>query len=160
LLYLANKTGRFLPKSIRGKYETMEWLMFQMGGLGPMLGQNHHFRLYAPQKIDYAIERYTNEAKRLYGVLDERLKKNKFIVGNEYTIADIAIYPWTRRWDKQGMDLKNYPNFKRWFEMVGARPAVQRGVEVLTTLRKPEMDPKEKEQLFGATQYQRRKLAK
>jgi GSH-dependent disulfide-bond oxidoreductase len=159
LLYLANKTGRFLPKSIRGKYETIEWLMFQMGGLGPMLGQNHHFRLYAPQKIDYAIERYTNEAKRLYGVLDERLKKNKFIVGNEYTIADIAIYPWTRRWDKQGMNLNDYPNFKRWFEMVGARPAVKRGVEVLTTLRKPEMDPKEKEQLFGATQYQRRKIS-
>jgi GST-like protein len=160
LLYLANKTGRFLPKSIRGKYETMEWLMFQMGGLGPMLGQNHHFRLYAPQKIDYAIERYTNEAKRLYGVLDERLKKHPYIVGNEYTIADIAIFPWTRRWDKQGMDLNDYPNFKRWFEMVGARPAVQRGVEVLTTLRKPEMDSKEKEQLFGATQYQRRKVSK
>ena len=159
LLYLANKTGCFLPKSIRGKYETIEWLMFQMGGLGPMLGQNHHFRLYAPQKIDYAIERYTNEAKRLYGVLDERLKKNKFIVGNEYTIADIAIYPWTRRWDKQGMNLNDYPNFKRWFEMVGARPAVKRGVEVLTTLRKPEMDPKEKERLFGATQYQRRKIS-
>jgi GST-like protein len=134
--------------------------MFQMGGLGPMLGQNHHFRLYAPQKIDYAIERYTNEAKRLYGVLDERLKKHPYIVGNEYTIADIAIFPWTRRWDKQGMDLNDYPNFKRWFEMVGARPAVQRGVEVLTTLRKPEMDSKEKEQLFGATQYQRRKVSK
>ena len=95
----------------------------------------------------------------MYGVLDERLKKNKFIVGNEYTIADIAIYPWTRRWDKQGMNLNDYPNFKRWFEMIGARPAVKRGVEVLTTLRKPEMDPKEKEQLFGATQYQRRKIS-
>ena len=157
LLYLANKTGRFLPKSIRGKYETMEWLMFQMGGLGPILGQNHHFRLYAPEKVEYAINRYTNEAKRLYGVLDERLKKNKYIVGNEYTIADIAIFPWTRRWDKQGIVMDDYPNFKRWFEMISKRPAVQRGVEVLTNLRKPEMNAKEKEQLFGATQYKRRK---
>lgn len=160
LVYLASKVNKFLGQTDREKFTVLQWLMFQMGGLGPMLGQNHHFRLYAPQKIDYAIERYTNEAKRLYGVLDERLKKYPYIVGNEYTIADIAIFPWTRRWDKQGMDLKDYPNFKRWFEMVGARPAVQRGVEVLTTLRKPEMDSKEKEQLFGATQYQRRKVSK
>jgi GST-like protein len=157
LLYLANKTGRFLPKSIRGKYETMEWLMFQMGGLGPMLGQNHHFRLYAPEQVDYAIKRYTNEAKRLYGVLDQRLEKNKYIVGNKYTIADMAIFPWTRRWDKQGMVLADYPHFKRWFEMIGNRPAVKRAVEVLTNLRKPEMDKKDKEQLFGASQYKRRK---
>ena len=135
----------------------MEWLMFQMGGLGPMLGQNHHFRLYAPEKVEYAINRYTNEAKRLYGVLDARLKKNKYIVGNEYTIADIAIFPWTRRWDKQGIVMNDFPNFKRWFEMISKRPAVQRGVEVLTNLRKPEMNAKEKEQLFGATQYKRRK---
>jgi len=157
LLYLANKTGRFLPKSIRGKYETLEWLMFQMGGLGPMLGQNHHFRLYAPEQVDYAIKRYTNEAKRLYGVLDQRLEKNKYIVGNEYTIADMAIFPWTRRWDKQGMDLADYPHFKRWFEMIGKRPAVKRAVEILTNLRKPEMDKKDKEQLFGASQYKRGK---
>ena len=90
LLYLANKTGRFLPKSIRGKYETMEWLMFQMGGLGPMLGQNHHFRLYAPEQVDYAIKRYTNEAKRLYGVLDQRLEKNKYIIGND---TPLLIWP-------------------------------------------------------------------
>ena len=157
LLYLASKTGKLLPKSDRAKFKTLEWLMFQMGGFGPMLGQNHHFRLYAPQKIDYAIERYTNEAKRLYGVLDQRLEKNKYIVGNEYTIADMAIFPWTRRWDKQGMDLADYPHFKRWFEMIGKRPAVKRAVEILTNLRKPEMDKKDKEQLFGASQYKRRK---
>jgi len=157
LLYLENKTGRFMTKPIRGKYETLEWLMFQMGGLGPMLGQNHHFRLYAPEQVDYAIKRYTNEAKRLYGVLDQRLEKNKYIVGNEYTIADMAIFPWTRRWDKQGMDLADYPHFKRWFEMIGKRPAVKRAVEILTNLRKPEMDKKDKEQLFGASQYKRRK---
>ena len=157
LLYLAAKTGKFLHKSTRGKYDVLQWLMFQMGGLGPMLGQNHHFRIYAPEKIDYAVNRYTNEAKRLYSVIDHQLKDHPFIAGNAYSIADIAIFPWTRGWEKQGMNINDYPHFKRWFEMVSERPAVKRGVEVLTSLRKPLYDPKAREQLFGSTQYQKRK---
>ena len=149
LLYLANKSGRFLPKSLRGKYETLEWLMFQMGGLGPMLGQNHHFRLYAPEPIPYAIERYTNEAKRIYSVIDKRLSQHRYIAGKTYTIADIAIFPWTRGWEKQGMDLKSYPYFERWFTEINERPAVKRGLEVLTALRKPYLDSTAKKILFG-----------
>ena len=102
LVYLAAKTGRFLPSSDRGKFEALQWLMFQMGGVGPMLGQNHHFRLYAPEKIEYAINRYTNEAKRLYGVMDRRLAKSKFLAGKQYSIADMATFPWLRNWQKIG----------------------------------------------------------
>ena len=104
LLYLAAKTGRFLPQDLRGKYATLEWLMFQMGSVGPMLGQAHHFRLYAPEKLPYAIDRYSNEAKRLYGVLDTRLKASRYVAADEYTIADIAIFPWLRSWQNQGID--------------------------------------------------------
>jgi len=157
LLYLAAKTGKFLPKSTRAKYDVLQWLMFQMGGLGPMLGQNHHFRIYAPEKIDYAINRYTNEAKRLYGVLDKQLSNHPFIADKEYSIADIAIFPWTRNWKNQGIEIDEFPHFKKWFEKISARPAVRRGVEVLTNLRKPLMDDKAKELLFGASQYQKRK---
>ena len=137
LLYLASKTGRFLPKSTRGKYEVLQWLMFQMGGVGPMLGQTHHFRIYAPEKIDYAVDRYTNETRRLYGVMDKELGKKPYIAGKEYSIADIAIFPWTRSWKNQGITLDEFPNVKRWHETIAARPAVQRGVEVLANLRKP-----------------------
>ena len=151
LLYLASKTGKF------AKYEVLQWLMFQMGGLGPMLGQNHHFRLYAPEKIEYAINRYTNEAKRLYGVLDRQLKDNPYIAGKSYSIADIAIFPWTRNWKNQGIEINDYPHFKAWFEMIGERPAVKRGCEVLIALRKPLTDNTAREQLFGSTQYQKRK---
>ncbi|AWW50677.1 glutathione binding-like protein [Polynucleobacter paneuropaeus] len=157
LLYLAAKTGKFLPKSTRAKYDVLQWLMFQMGGLGPMLGQNHHFRTYAPEKIEYAINRYTNEAKRLYGVLDRQLSKHPFIAGNEYSIADIAIFPWTRNWKNQGIEIDEFPHFKKWFEKISARPAVRRGVEVLTNLRKPLTDDKARDLLFGASQYQKRK---
>jgi len=157
LLYLAAKTGKFLPKSTRAKYEVMQWLMFQMGGLGPMLGQNHHFRIYAPEKIEYAINRYTNEAKRLYGVLDQQLSKHPFIAGKEYSIADMAIFPWTRNWKNQGIEIDEFPHFKKWFEKISARPAVRRGVEVLTNLRKPLTDDKARDLLFGASQYQKRK---
>ena len=104
LLYLAGKTGKFLPSSTRGKYETLEWLMFQVASLGPMLGQAHNFRIYAPEKIEYAINRYTNEAKRLYGVLDKRLAQSKYLAADEYTIADIAVFPWLRSWKNQGID--------------------------------------------------------
>jgi len=156
LVYLASKTGKFLPASDRGKYEMLEWLMFQMGGVGPMLGQAHHFRMYAPEKIGYAINRYTNEAKRLYGVMDKQLATHPFIAGDSYTIADIAIFPWLRSWQNQGIDWTDYPNLKKWFDGIAARPAVQRGVALLTDLRKPLMDDKARENMFGATQYQKR----
>ena len=156
LMYLAAKTGKFLPSDLRGRYRTLEWLMFQMGGVGPMLGQAHHFRMYAPEKIPYAIDRYSNETKRLYGVMDERLQSSRFIAADEYTIADIAIFPWLRSWQNQGIDWADFPTLKAWFDGIAARPAVQRGVEVLAHLRKPLRSDKEREVLFGATQYQRR----
>ena len=130
--------------------------MFQMGGVGPMLGQAHHFRLYAPEKIEYAIKRYSNEAKRLYGVMDKRLGQYKFLAGDDYTIADIATWPWTRSHANQGVDLADFPNVKRWWDTIDARAAVQRGVQVLAKQRKPLMDDKAKELLFGASQYQKR----
>jgi GST-like protein len=123
-----------------------------MGGVGPMLGQTHHFRNYAPEKIEYAINRYSNEARRLYGVMDKQLGVTQYLAGNEYTIADIATFPWTRSWENQGILLDEFPNVKRWFDAIAARPAVKRGVEVLARERKPFTD-KEKEVLFGATQY-------
>jgi len=155
LVYLAAKTGKFMPKSDREKYQVLQWLMFQMGGVGPMLGQNHHFRLYAPEKIDYAINRYTNEAKRLYGVMNKQLASHKYIAGNSYSIADIAIFPWLRNWKNQGMDWADYPYLKAWFDKIGERPAVKRGVEVLAHLRKPLVDDKARDTLFGAGQLQK-----
>jgi GST-like protein len=155
LLYLAAKTGRLLPEDTRGKYEVLQWLMFQMGGVGPMLGQTHHFRMYAPEKLPYAIERYSNEAKRLYGVMDQRLAKSKYLGGKAYSIADIAVFPWLRSWKNQGIDWADYPHLKGWFDEVAARPTVKRGVEVLAAARKPITDDKSREVLFGATQYQR-----
>jgi GST-like protein len=156
LLYLAAKTGRFMPEDLAARYEVLQWLMFQMGGVGPMLGQAHHFRLYAPEKIPYAIDRYTNEARRLYGVLDKRIAKSRYIGGNEYSIADIAVFPWLRSWKNQGIDWNDFPHLKGWFDEIGARPAVQRGVEVLASQRKPITDDKAREVLFGQTQYGRR----
>lgn len=156
LLYLAGKTGRFLPTSIRGKYEVLQWLMFQMGGVGPMLGQTHHFRIYAPEKLEYPINRYTNEARRLYGVMNRQLARHKYIAGSEYSIADIAIFPWLRSWRNQGIDWTDYPHLKGWFDEIGARPAVQRGVEVLAASRRPLTGEKEREVLFGAEQYKQR----
>jgi GST-like protein len=156
LLYLAGKTGKFLPKDTRGKYKVLEWLMWQMGGFGPMLGQAHHFRLYAPEKIEYGINRYTNEAKRLYGVLDKQLSKNPYVGGKEYSIADMAIYPWARSAANQGIDWADYPHAKKWFDVIDARPAVQRGVKVLADRRKPITGDKEREILFGKAQLERR----
>jgi GSH-dependent disulfide-bond oxidoreductase len=156
LIYLAAKYGLFLPKPDRQKYEVLQWLMFQMGGVGPMLGQNHHFRLYAPEKLPYAIDRYTNEAKRIYGVIDKQLSGSKFIAGSQYTIADMAIFPWLRNWANQGMVLSDYPHLKVWFDKLAERPAVQRGVAVLAALRKPITDDKSRDILFGKTQYQQR----
>ena len=156
LLYLAGKTGKFMPTSVRGKYETLEWLMFQMGGVGPMLGQAHHFRIYAPEKIEYAVNRYTNEARRLYGVMDKRLGQTRFLAGSEYTIADIATWPWTRSYKNQGIDLGDFPNVQRWFDTIAARSAAQRGVQVLDKARKALTDDKAREMLFGAAQYAKR----
>ena len=156
LLYLASKTGKFLPDDVRGKYDALQWLMFQMGGVGPMLGQAHHFRIYAPEKIEYAVNRYTNEAKRLYGVIDNQLSKHAWLAGDSYSIADIATFPWLRSWQNQGVELDDYPHLKRWFNEIAERPAVKRGVEVLARERKPLQSDKEREILFGATQYQRR----
>jgi len=156
LMYLAAKTGKFLPRSDRKKFEVLQWLMFQMGGVGPMLGQTHHFRIYAPEKIEYAVNRYTNETRRLYGVMDKQLASHKFIAGNQYTIADIAIFPWLRSWKNQGIDWADYPHLKAWFDGIAERPAVKRGVAVLSDLRKPLTDDKSRETLFGNTQYQKR----
>ena len=156
LIYLASKTGQFLGTTEREKFSTLQWLMFQMGGVGPMLGQTHHFRIYAPEKIEYAVNRYTNESKRLYGVMDKRLSVSPYLAGSDYTIADIATFPWTRSWKNQGVELGEYPHVQRWFDEISARPAVQRGVEVLADLRKPLMDDKAKEALFGASQYAKR----
>ena len=156
LLYLAGKTGRFLPDSTRGKYEVLQWLMFQMGSVGPMLGQAHHFRIYAPEKIAYAIERYSNEAKRLYGVMNRQLAKSTYLAGPEYGIADIAVFPWLRSWKNQGIDWNDYPHLKGWFDEIAARPAVVRGVQVLADQRKPITDDRAREVLFGQEQYKAR----
>ena len=156
LLYLAGKTGKLLPASTRGKYDVLQWLMFQMGHVGPMLGQAHHFRIYAPEKLPYAVDRYTNEAKRLYGVMDRRLAKRKYFAGPQYTIADISIFPWLRSWKNQGIDWNDFPHLKGWFDEIAKRPAVQRGVEVLAGARKPLTDDKAREALFGKRQLEQR----
>ncbi|MBI2312607.1 MAG: glutathione S-transferase N-terminal domain-containing protein [Betaproteobacteria bacterium] len=157
LIYLAEKSGKLLPQEPRARYETLVWLMFQMGNVGPFLGQAHHFRVYAPEKIPYAIERYTKEANRLYAVLDKRLAEVPYLAGNEYTIADIATFPWTRTPQRQGVEHPDYPNFKRWFDEIAARPAVQRGLAVLKNKRREgPLDQKGWDAMFGDTQYKRR----
>ena len=128
LQYLAEKTGRFLPADLRGRTEVMQWLFWQMGGLGPMAGQNHHFSQYAPEKIPYAIERYVKETERLYGVLDDRLAERAFVAG-DYSIADMACYPWIVPYENQGQNLEDFPNLARWFTAIRERPAVVRAYE-------------------------------
>ncbi|MDA1089013.1 MAG: glutathione S-transferase N-terminal domain-containing protein [Proteobacteria bacterium] len=157
LMYLAEKTGQFMPTEMAARYLVIQWLMFQMGGIGPMFGQAHHFRHYAPSRIDYAYDRYTNEAGRLYGVLDRRLAAVEFLAG-DYSIADIATFPWTRSYERQGQCLDDFPNVKRWFEAINTRPAVERALKVLADARKVgiENDEDAKKNLFGAAQYQRR----
>ena len=125
LLYLAEKTGEFLPGDIRGRADALQWLFWQMGGLGPMAGQNHHFKQYAPERIPYAVDRYVNETNRLYGVLDRRLADRAFVAGEAYTIADMAAYPWIVPWEKQGQSLDDHPHLKRWFETIRERPATK-----------------------------------
>ena len=158
LFYLASKTGKFLPQGIRERWQVMQWVMFQMGHIGPMLGQAHHFLQYAPEKIEYAMKRYSNEANRLYGVVDRELQNREWIACNEYTIADIAIFPWLRAPERQGVNIDHYPTLKRWRERIAARPAVKRGVEVLADRRRPtpSFSKEQAEVLFGATQYAKR----
>lgn len=152
LLYLAEKTGRFLAADLRGRHEALQWLFWQMGGLGPMAGQNHHFAHYAPEKIPYAIERYVKETNRLYGVLNRRLADREFIAGNDYTIADMAAYPWVRSYERQGQRLEDFPHIGRWFAVIGARSATlrayERGAAVNTV---PTVTEEAKKLLFGQT---------
>lgn len=155
LMYLAEKSGKFLPRATRQKYQVLQWLMFQISGIGPMLGQAHHFRQYAPEKFEYAIERYTKEARRLYGVMDTQLSKEDCIAG-EYSIADMAIYPWIVSHDRQGQNLQEFPNLTRWFERINGRPGVQRGMAVLKDHRTEALPGQAQANLFGDAQYQRR----
>jgi len=152
LLYLAEKTGQFGGGDLRRRVETTQWLMWQMGGLGPMLGQNHHFSRYAPEKIPYAIDRYVKETNRLYGVLDRRLEEREFITGS-YSIADMACYPWIVPYEAQGQRLEDFPNLKRWFEAIRERPATVRayakGAEVQA--QPAEMTDEQRRILFGQT---------
>jgi GST-like protein len=130
LVYLSGKTGKFLPESARGKYDALQWLMFQMGGVGPMFGQAHHFIRSAKEEVPYGIERYSKETRRLYGVLDKHLSKEEYLAAGEYTIADIATYPWIARHEWHKVDLNDFPNVKRWYDEIGTRPAVKRGMDV------------------------------
>jgi GST-like protein len=152
LQYLAEKSGQFLPADVRGRAEVMQWLFWQMGGLGPMAGQNHHFVQYAPEKIQYAVERYVNETNRLYGVLDRRLAGRAFIAGDAYSIADMAAYPWIVPHEKQRQRLSDFPHLARWFAAVAARPATQRAYaradEVNT---QPTVSEEARRVLFGQT---------
>ncbi len=155
LIYLAEKTGKFLPQDVRGRAHVLEWLMWQMGGFGPMLGQNHHFNIYAPEKVPYAIERYTNETSRLYGVLDRQLADREWICG-DYSIADMACWGWVIPHDRQGITLDDFKNVRRWYDAMKERPGVQRGFSVGLEIRQAMsqsqqggMDDEAKKVLFG-----------
>jgi GST-like protein len=151
LLYLAEKTGRFLPADLRGRAEVLQWLFWQMGGLGPMAGQNHHFKLYAPEKLPYAIECYVNETNRLYGVMNIRLADREYLAG-DYSIADMAAYPWVVPYERQGQNLADFPHLKRWFEAIGARPATVRAYELAKTINtQPTVSEEARKLLFGQT---------
>lgn len=161
LVYLADKTGRLMPRDPADHYHALQWLMFQMGHLGPMAGQAHHFRNYAPERLEYAIQRYTNEVSRIYNVMDRRLRDSEYLAGAEYSIADIACWPWVKPYENQGQDITEFPHLQRWFEEIGARPAVERGLELLADRRQSGksgqgFDEKAREVLFGSTQFQRR----
>ncbi len=151
LLYLAEKTGRFLPSDLRGRAQTIEWLFWQMGGLGPMAGQNHHFSIYAPEKLPYAINRYVNETNRLYGVLDRQLAGRDYIAG-DYSIADMASYPWIVPYERQGQNLDDFPNLKRWFHAIHDKPATIAAYAKGDAINRPkEMSDEDKKVLFGQT---------
>ena len=152
LIYLAEKTGRFLGTDLRTRHATLQWLMWQMGGLGPMAGQNGHFLLYAPEKIAYALERYAKEVNRLYGVLDAQLARSRaFVAGHDYSIADMAIFPWVRTWKAQQVPLDDFPAVKAWYEGLMQRPAVRRGIDLGKELRASKLDDAARAALFGQT---------
>ncbi len=155
LIYLAEKVASpLLPADPATRYRCLEWLMFQMGGVGPMFGQYNHFANYAPEKLPYPTERYTNEVARLHRVLDKRLADSPYLAGADYSIADIATFPWIRNADRRGVDLATYPNVRRWHDAIAARPAVQRGVQVLAeNQRRGQMTDAEREVMFGKTQF-------
>jgi GST-like protein len=157
LIYLAEKTGRLIPADPAGRYACLQWLMFQMGGVGPMFGQYGHFNTYAPEKLPYAMQRYANEVQRLHRVLEKRLSEAEYLAGAEYSIADIATFPWVRNPARRAIDLADYPAVRRWHDAIAARPAVQRGVEVLAAnQRVGQITDKEREVLFGKTQFEAR----
>lgn len=147
LLYLAEKTGKLIPSDLHQRVEVLQWLFWQMGGLGPMAGQNHHFSNYAPEKIEYAINRYVNETGRLYAVLDKRLSDREFVAGN-YSIADIAAYPWIVPYESQSQKLEDFPNLKRWFETIKARPATIRAYEKAEAFKNQALDPEKSRDLL------------
>ncbi|HSV52854.1 MAG TPA: glutathione binding-like protein [Burkholderiaceae bacterium] len=152
LAYLAEKAGRFLPSDQRGRYQVMQWVMWQMGGLGPMAGQNGHFLLYAPEKLPYAIERYAKEVNRLYGVLDAQLQRTgAYVAGADYSIADMAIFPWVRTHKAQQVNLEDFPHVQRWYNALFGRPAVKRGLDLGKELRAPAMTEEARKALFGQT---------
>jgi GST-like protein len=157
LIYLAGKTGKFLPLDLHQRYAALQWLMWQMGGIGPMFGQANHFRAYSVEKITYAVDRYTNEANRLTSVMDKRLAAARYLAGDEYSIADIAVFPWMRNADKRGINMPEYPHVERWFNAINARPAVVRALQVLAEANSTAPhDEKSRDILFGKTQFQRR----
>ena len=158
LFYLARKTGKLLPPDERGITAVMEWLMFQMGGLGPMAGQAHHFRHYAKTQLPYAIDRYTSEVKRLYGVINHRLEETPFLAGSKYTIADVASFPWVRRHERHAIDLADYPHVQRWYKEIANRPAVIAGLKPLSDGEQRGIlaDEKSHTLLFGAGQFEQR----
>ncbi|HWK43572.1 MAG TPA: glutathione binding-like protein [Stellaceae bacterium] len=151
LLYLAEKTGKFIPTDLRGRVEVLQWLFWQMGGLGPMAGQNHHFSAYAPEKLPYAINRYVNETGRLYAVLNKRLADREFVAG-AYSIADMAAYPWVVPYERQSQKLEDFPHLQRWFKAIGSRPATIRAYEIGKTINAtPTVTEESKKLLFGQT---------
>ena len=152
LIYLAEKTGRFLPADLRGRHASLQWLMWQMGGLGPMAGQNGHFLLYAPERLPYAIDRYAKEVNRLYGVLEAQLARTgHYVAGGEYTIADMAIFPWIRTHKAQQIALAEFAHVERWYDTLFERPAARRGLDLGKELRLPKMDEEARKALFGQT---------
>ena len=154
LIYLAEKAGKLMPSDPHERLACLQWLMFQMGGVGPMFGQYNHFAAYAPEKLPYAIDRYTNEVQRLHRVLEKRLSSSQYLAGNDYSIADIATFPWVRNPARRNVELEHFPAVKRWHDAIAARPAVQRGVEVLSeSQRKGQITDKERENMFGAAQF-------
>ena len=161
LLYLAEKYGKFIPdrqSNPQGYYDVLQWLMFQMAGVGPICGQTHHFRHYAPEKIDYAINRYTNEVTRLYKVIEQRLTAEKFLGGSEYSIADMAVFPWLRMWERQGQNIDNFPHIKNWMAGINDRPATKRGLDLLKEHQTDQrvIDDKARDIMFGKNQLDRK----